>query len=49
MTKPDDNPFWDVKGQIDRLQTAVHKLTKWQGLSIQDLIDEELLQEKDMI
>ena len=49
MTKPSDNPYWDVAGQIERLQQAVRKLSAWQGIELQDLFDEELLQEKDMI
>lgn len=48
MSGPSGNPFWDVKGQIERLQNAVIKLVAWNGIDLQDLYDEGLLQEGDM-
>ena len=48
MSGPSGNPFWDVHEHITRLQNAVIKLAAWQGIDVQDLYDEELLQEGDM-
>lgn len=48
MNGPSDNPFWDVHERITRLQNAVIKLAAWQGVDVQDLIDEELLHESDL-
>ena len=48
MSGPSDNPFWDVHEHITRLQNAVIKLAAWQGIDVQDLIDEELLEEADL-
>lgn len=41
-------PEWDIMESYRRLQTAVVKLAAWQGITLQDLIDEELLQEEDL-
>lgn len=38
----------EKNGQIDRLSTAVHKLTKWAGVEISELIDEGYLEEGDV-
>lgn len=48
MTSFSGNPSWDVKGQIERLQNAVIKLSAWNGIDLQDLYDEELLRDGDM-
>lgn len=48
MSMPGDGPVWDVMGSYRRLQAAVIKLTAWQGITPQDLIDEELLQKEDL-
>ena len=41
-------PVWNVMESYRRLQTAVIKLTAWQGITLQDLIDEGLLRDGDM-
>lgn len=46
MSSPD--LVWDIMESYRRLQAAVVKLTAWQGITLQDLIDEELLQEEDL-
>lgn len=38
----------EKNARIDRLSTAVHKLTKWAGVEISELIDEGYLEEGDM-
>lgn len=48
MSMPGDGPAWDVMESYRRLQSAVVKLTAWQGITLQDLIDEELLQKEDL-
>lgn len=48
MSKPGGGPVWDVMESYRRFQTAVVKLTAWQGITLQDLIDEELLEEADL-
>ena len=48
MSMPGDGSAWDVMESYRRLQTAVIKLTAWQGITPQDLIDEELLQKEDL-
>ena len=48
MSMPCDGPAWNVMESYRRLQTAVIKLTAWQGITPQDLIDEEILQKEDL-
>ena len=48
MSKPGDGPAWDAMESYRRLQTAVIKLTARQGITLQDLIDEELLEKEDL-
>lgn len=44
----ENNPFWNVLQQIERLQFAVSKMSKWSGVEIGELIDEGYLKEGDM-
>lgn len=37
-----------TKEQVERLQNTIHKLSKWQGIDISELIEEEYLEEGDM-
>ena len=48
MSEPGGGPVWDVMESYRRLQAAVVKLTAWQGITLQDLIDEELLEKEDL-
>lgn len=38
----------DNEGRIERLIYAIHKLTKWSGVDISELIDDGYLEEGDM-